>query len=84
MRPISKIALDWWDYTTLDDEILNEAARLSEDDLLGLSRDGFSVRFYDTLEDFYLAEALEYIDAWRPHSALDYQIPAAFAAGCVP
>ena len=21
--------------------------------------------FYDTLEDFYLAEALEYIDAWR-------------------
>jgi excinuclease ABC subunit B len=23
------------------------------------------VRFYDTLEDFYLAEALEYINAWR-------------------
>jgi len=49
----------------LDDEILNEAARFSADDLLGLSRDGFSVKFYDTLEDFYLAEALEYIDAWR-------------------
>ena len=44
MRPISKIAPDWWDYTTLEDEILNEAARLSADDLLGLSRDGFSVR----------------------------------------
>src|SRR4029079_4555659 len=26
---------------------------------------GFSVQFYDTLEDFYLAEALEYISAWR-------------------
>ena len=28
-------------------------------------RAGFAVRFYDTLEDFYLAEALEYITAWR-------------------
>ena len=27
-----------------------------------LSRPGFKVVFYDTLEDFYLAEALEYID----------------------
>jgi hypothetical protein len=78
MRPISKIAPDWWDYTTLDDEILNEAARLSADDLLGLSRDGFSVRFYDTLEDFYLAEALEYIDAWR--QATEEEI----VAGCAP
>jgi glucosamine-6-phosphate deaminase len=32
---------------------------------LALSRPGFRVVFYDTLEDFYLAEALEYIDAWR-------------------
>ncbi|MFP6659059.1 MAG: glucosamine-6-phosphate isomerase, partial [Pirellulales bacterium] len=56
---------DWWDYTTLDDELLDDAARLTADDLLGLSREGFSVRFYDTVEDFYLAEALEYIDAWR-------------------
>ena len=23
------------------------------------------MKFYDTLEDFYLAEALEYITAWR-------------------
>jgi glucosamine-6-phosphate deaminase len=65
MRPISKIAPEWWDYTTLDREILDDAARLSADDLLGLSRPGFSVKFYDTLEDFYLAEALEYISAWR-------------------
>ena len=65
MRPLSKISPDWWDYTTLDREILDHAARLSASDLLKLSRPGFQVRFYDTLEDFYLAEALEYITAWR-------------------
>lgn len=65
MRPLSKISPDWWDYTTLDREILDDAARLSADDLLKLSRPGFSVKFYDTIEDFYLAEALEYIAAWR-------------------
>ncbi|MFN8453145.1 MAG: glucosamine-6-phosphate isomerase [Anaerolineae bacterium] len=65
MRPISKIAPGWWDYTTLDRKILDDAARLSADDLLGLSRPGFTVVFYETLEDFYLAEALEYITAWR-------------------
>ena len=68
MRPRSIVAPQWWDYTTLDREILDDAARLTVDDLAGLSRDGFSVRFYDTLEDFYLAEALEYIDAWRQAS----------------
>jgi glucosamine-6-phosphate deaminase len=65
MRPLSKISPDWWDYTTLDREILDDAARLRADDLLKLSRPGFQVRFYDTLEDFYLAEALEYVTAWR-------------------
>jgi glucosamine-6-phosphate deaminase len=64
-RPLSKIAPDWWDYTTLDKEILNDAAKLTPEDMLALSRPGFKVVFYDTLEDFYLAEALEYIDAWR-------------------
>jgi len=64
MRPLSKVAPDWWDYTTLDRDILDDAARLSANDLLGLSREGFAVKFYDTIEDFYLAEALEYIHAW--------------------
>ncbi len=64
-RAISKIAPDWWDYTTLDKEILDDAARLTPEDMLALSRDGFKVVFYDTLEDFYLAEALEYIEAWK-------------------
>ncbi len=65
MRALSKVAPDWWDYTTLDREILDDAARLSAEHLRQLSRPGFAVRFYDTLEDFYLAEALEYITAWR-------------------
>lgn len=64
-RPLSKISPDWWDYTTLDKDILDDAARLSVKDMLGLSRDGFRVVIYDTLEEFYLAEALEYIEAWR-------------------
>jgi glucosamine-6-phosphate deaminase len=69
MRPLSKISPAWWDYTTLDREILDDAARLSADDLLALSRPGFTVKFYDTVEDFYLAEALEYITAWRQATA---------------
>jgi len=64
-RPISKVAPGWWDYTTLDPEILDEAAALSAEELLGLSRPGFKVVFYDTIEDFYLAEALEYVDAFK-------------------
>lgn len=68
-RKRSMLAPDWWDYTTLDDSILEEAARLSPDDMIALSRDGFLVVFYDTLEEFYLAEALEYVTAWRQATA---------------
>jgi len=41
-RPLSKLAPDWWDYTTLDPEILADAARLTPRDLLQLSRPGFT------------------------------------------
>ena len=64
-RRLSAIAPEWWDYTTLDADLIDEAARLTPRDLVRLSRPGFSVQLYDTLEEFYLAEALEYIDAWR-------------------
>ena len=64
-RKLSMLAPEWWDFTTLDDKILNEAAKLNPKDMLELSRKGFKVVFYDTLEDFYLAEALEYITAWK-------------------
>ena len=69
MRKLSKISPDWWDYTTLDDELIQDAARLTPDDLLQLSRPGFEVVFYDTLEEFYLSEALEYIRAWQQATA---------------
>jgi glucosamine-6-phosphate deaminase len=69
MRKISKVAEGWWDYTTLDDDILNDAARLSAEDLPQLSRDGFQVVMYETLEDFYLDEALEYVTSWRQATA---------------
>jgi hypothetical protein len=65
MRGISRVARDYWDYTTLDREILDDAARLTEKDLLELARPGFSVRFFDTRESFFTAEALEYVWAWQ-------------------
>ena len=64
-RPLSKLAPAWWDYTTLDKTILEDAARLKPKDLLQLSRPGFTVKIYDTVEDFNCAEALEYIAAWQ-------------------
>lgn len=69
MRKVSKIAPGWWDYTTLDEELLKDAASLGEKDILGLAREGFAVRMYDTIEEFYLAEALEYIVSWRQATA---------------
>lgn len=69
MRNESKIAAGWWDYTTLDEEILASAAGLSEKDIIQLSRPGFTMKFYDTLESFYLAEALEYIYCWKKATA---------------
>jgi len=68
-RPLSVVADGWWDYTTLDREILADAARLTAEHILGLSRPGFEVVFYDTRESFYLAEALEYIEAWSQATA---------------
>jgi glucosamine-6-phosphate deaminase len=64
-RKHSMLAEGWWDYTTLDEKILKEAAGLSVKDISQLSRAGFKIIFHDTLESFYLEEALEYIDAWK-------------------
>ena len=69
MRNISKVAEGWWDYTTLDTKILDDAAQLTAEDLLQLSRPGFTVKFYDTLESFYVAEALEYVHTWQQATA---------------
>jgi glucosamine-6-phosphate deaminase len=64
-RKLSAVAPDWWDYTTLENELINDAARLTPEKMQKLSRPGFKVVFYETLQDFYLAEALEYIHAWK-------------------
>jgi glucosamine-6-phosphate deaminase len=64
-RKLSAIAPGWWDYTTLDSDLIEEAARLAPRDLERLSRPGFTVVLYDAIEEFYVAEALEYVDAWR-------------------
>lgn len=69
MRTISKVAPGWWDYTTLDREILDDAARLTVRDLEQLGRPGFTVRFYETPQEFYCAEALEYVAAWQQATA---------------
>lgn len=69
-RKLSSIAPSWWDYTTLDAGLVRDAAALTPQKMLKLSRPGFKVVMYDTLEDFYLAEALEYITAWK-QSTLD-------------
>lgn len=64
-RKLSAIAPDWWDYTTLDASLVARVAALGPRDLERLSRPGFKIIFYDTLEEFYLGEALEYVNAWR-------------------
>jgi glucosamine-6-phosphate deaminase len=64
-RNFSKVAKDYWDYTTLDPAILADAARLTPRDLEQLSRPGFTVKMFDTRDSFFTAEALEYVWAWR-------------------
>lgn len=66
----SIIAPGWWDYTSLnlDEDVIEEIASLSCDDILGLERPGFKIKFYESIQEFYLAEALEYIEAWSQSS----------------
>lgn len=68
-RPLSKLAPDWWDYTTLAQELLNDAAELTTKDLQPLNRPGFRVVFDDTVEDFDLAEALDSIQCRQQATA---------------
>ncbi len=70
-RPISKLVPGWWDFTTIDQAILDDAAKLTAEDMFGLSREGFKVVYYDSIEEFYCAEALEYIEAWQQSTPND-------------
>jgi glucosamine-6-phosphate deaminase len=64
-RPVSKVAPD----STLEPEIHRDAVKTDETGLAQLARPGFHISFYDSLEEFYVAEALEYIEAWSKASA---------------
>ena len=64
-RKYSSVASEWWDYTTLGADVIDAAASLTPERMRELSRPGFRIIFYDSLEEFYLAEALEYVTAWR-------------------
>lgn len=68
-RKLSSLAPAWWDYTTLEKDLIDDAAALTPQQLLSLSRPGFKIVLYDTLEDFYCAQALEYIHAWKSATA---------------
>ena len=46
-RKLSTIAPDWWDYTTLENDLISDAASLSAKELEQLSRPGFRVVMYD-------------------------------------
>ncbi len=65
MRRLSIIAKDWWDFTTLDKELLEEASKLTIEDIQKLSRPGFEIKIFDTLESFFLTEAFEYVNCWK-------------------
>ena len=68
-RRLSTIDPRWWDYTTLDPRILNDAAGLTLRDLEQLQRPGFTITFYDSIDEFFVAEAMEYIRVWRDSTA---------------
>ena len=51
MRKFSKTSPGWWDYTTLDERILENAEKLSEKDILKLSRPGFKINYLVILVD---------------------------------
>ena len=69
MYPLSKVAPEWWDYTTLDRDILDAAAKITIDDLPKLQRKGFKINVFETLQEFYAAEALEYVKCWQQATA---------------
>ena len=48
-RKFSSVAPDWWDYTTLEEDLIRDAAALTPHDLEQLSRPGFRVVMYLSL-----------------------------------
>ncbi len=42
-RKLSSIAPDWWDYTTLEEDLIRDAATLTARQMVQLSRPGYRV-----------------------------------------
>jgi glucosamine-6-phosphate deaminase len=60
-RKLSTVNPQWWDYAALDPEILKGAARITVKEIEQLQRPGFRVTIFDSIEEFFVAEAMEYI-----------------------
>ncbi len=69
IREVSKLSQQWWDFTTIDQSIINDAAKLTLKDIEQLARPGFEVHFYDSREELFMAQALQYINDWKAATA---------------
>lgn len=64
MRNASLVADGWWDYTTLDSELLNDAATLTVRDIEQLGRDGFRV----VMRGGQMSGTFRYAEGLRKHN----------------
>ena len=73
MRPLSKVAPDWWDYTTLDREILDDAPHLTAKMRFLETGRWLYVQVYVMVDEHGQAMTVEELDHWRQ------EISSAFA-----
>jgi glucosamine-6-phosphate deaminase len=62
----------WWDWTGFaaeNPEMMARIRALTLEDMAKLSRPGFKVRVFANAQEFFLAEALEYIEPWQRATA---------------
>ena len=69
MRKQSQLSTGWWDFTTLDRSLIEDVAKLTVKDIEQLARPGFDVHFYDSREELFTAQAMQYITAWQSATA---------------
>jgi len=71
-RPVPEVLGSWWGWNSFgaeNPEMMAEVRALTLGDMVSLSREGFTVRLFHTPQDFFLAEALEYVSAWKRATA---------------
>jgi glucosamine-6-phosphate deaminase len=69
MRNKSMVAENWWDYSTLDPQILEAAAKLTVEELCALKKPGFRIELYHNRDEFFLSEAMQYITSFTSSTA---------------